>query len=265
MLHANVHNAALMVGSSQDMGLSMEALIIDGDLSRLSPEQRVMYYKKKCESLRLNYLTKPFAYIRLNGKLVLYALKDCAEQLRYRDGVSIYEIKTQQFEGVFVVTAYARNKDGKEDVATGAVSITGLKGEALANALMKAETKAKRRVTLSICGLGITDESEIDSIPNAKPVPVDLETGETEDEVGIRTAFGEFLDKINTSETEDELRLNFFSAFALCPLDEHKRMLINAKDRRKEALRLKTMSHADYVASMEPSPKEVKDESVHYI
>ena len=42
----------------------------------------------------------------------------------------------------------------------GVVSIAGLKGEALANAMMKAETKAKRRATLSICGLGWMDEVE---------------------------------------------------------------------------------------------------------
>ena len=30
---------------------------------------------------------------------------------------------------------------------------------------MKAETKAKRRVTLSLCGLGILDETEIDTVP----------------------------------------------------------------------------------------------------
>jgi hypothetical protein len=41
------------------------------------------------------------------------------------------------------------------------VNIEGLKGEALANALMKAETKAKRRATLSAVGLGMMDESEI--------------------------------------------------------------------------------------------------------
>ena len=36
---------------------------------------------------------------------------------------------------------------------------------ALANAIMKTETKAKRRATLSICGLGFLDESEIETIP----------------------------------------------------------------------------------------------------
>ena len=60
--------------------------------------------------------------------------------------------------------------------------ITGLKGEALANALMKAETKAKRRVTLSLCGLSWPDESEVESIPEARTVVVDSHTGEILDE-----------------------------------------------------------------------------------
>ena len=158
--------------------VAMESALIDGDLSKFTAEQRVVYYKNVCESLGLNYLTKPFAYIKLNGKLTLYALKDCTEQLRQRDGVSIRDIRTQSLDGVFIVTAYATSKDGKEDVATGAVPTLNLKGEALANAFMKAETKAKRRVTLSICGLGWADESEVASIPNAKTVDVNFETGE---------------------------------------------------------------------------------------
>jgi hypothetical protein len=36
---------------------------------------------------------------------------------------------------------------------------------------MKAITKAKRRVTLSISGLGFLDESEVDSVPGARRPP----------------------------------------------------------------------------------------------
>ena len=50
--------------------------------------------------------------------------------------------------------------------------------------MMKAETKAKRRVTLSLCGLGWTDESEVGSIPNAQTIVVDQETGEVIEEPG---------------------------------------------------------------------------------
>ena len=195
----------------------------------------MVFYRKTCDSLGLNYLTKPFAYIRLNGKVVLYALKDCAEQLRQRDGVSIYELKTQVHEGVYIVTAYARNKDGKMDVATGAVNIVGLKGEALANAIMKAETKAKRRVTLSICGLGMTDESEIDSIPNAQRVDVDLETGEmgTVDNI---TPFGEALRQLEWAASFTALKSAFEQGLKVAKSDNEKKMLVSVKDRMKERL-----------------------------
>jgi hypothetical protein len=62
------------------------------------------------------------------------------------------------------------------------VSIAGLRGEALGNAMMKCLTKGKRRVTMSICGLGILEESETDTIPHAAPVRVDMATGEVLEE-----------------------------------------------------------------------------------
>lgn len=143
----------------------IERVLITGDLAKLTPEQRLSYYNQVCSSLGLNPMTKPFAYITLNGKLTLYALKDATEQLRKIHGVSITEVTSTQVGDVFVVTAKAADRSGRTDCATGAVGIANLKGEALANALMKAETKSKRRVTLSICGLGMLDETEAESIP----------------------------------------------------------------------------------------------------
>lgn len=157
---------------------AIEAVIAKGDLAQLTPQERVNYYRATCESLGLNPLTKPFEYITLNGKVTLYARKDAADQLRKAQGVSIVKLEREKIDGLYVVTATAQDANGRQDSAIGAVNIEGLKGDALANAMMKAETKAKRRVTLSICGLGWTDESEIESIPNAQAVVVDAETGE---------------------------------------------------------------------------------------
>jgi hypothetical protein len=42
-----------------------------------------------------------------------------------------------------------------------------IKGEIRANLILKAITKAKRRATLSICGLGFLDETEVEDIPAA--------------------------------------------------------------------------------------------------
>ena len=147
--------------------LAIEQVLVGGDLATLSPEQRLSYYKSVCESLALNPLTKPFEYIRLNNKLTLYAKRDATDQLRRVHGVSIKISAREMIEGVYVVTAQAKDRNGREDESTGAVAIDGLKGEMRANAMLKAETKAKRRVTLSICGLGMLDETEVETIPQA--------------------------------------------------------------------------------------------------
>jgi hypothetical protein len=144
-------------------------VLLHGDLRQLTPEQKVAYYRSVCDSVGLNPLTRPFDYLVLNNKEILYAKRECTEQLRFIHSVSI-DPKTfhrEVIEGIYVVTASASLPHGRTDVSTGAVSIEGLKGEARANAMMKAETKAKRRVTLSICGLGMLDETEVDTIPGA--------------------------------------------------------------------------------------------------
>lgn len=150
---------------------AIELALISGDLSKLTADERLSYYNKTCESLGLNPLTKPFAYIQLNGKLTLYALRDATDQLRKLHRVSIAIVARDRIEDVYVVTARASLPDGRVDESTGAVTLGNLKGDNLANALMKAETKAKRRVTLSIVGLGILDESELETVPSAKPMP----------------------------------------------------------------------------------------------
>jgi hypothetical protein len=152
---------------------TLSKVLLDGNLAQLSPAQKVDYMRSVCESLGLNPLTKPFEFISLNGKLVMYAKRDCTEQLRKIHGVSVSILSREVTESVYVVTARAQDKAGRHDESIGAVSITGLTGEAKANALMKAETKAKRRVTLSICGLGMLDETEAEPVarPTYTPPP----------------------------------------------------------------------------------------------
>ena len=169
MTFNQAHEGAALV-PALSVGTKIEGVLVQGDLSKLTAEERVAYYYKLCKSLGLNPLTRPLEYLVLSGRLVLYARKDATEQLRKLHGVSIIDVTTTRLEDVFVVTAKATDAAGRTDVATGAVSLAGLRGEALANALMKAETKSKRRVTLSICGLGMLDESELESV-EAEPLP----------------------------------------------------------------------------------------------
>jgi len=164
-----------------DVQLSAQALenvLISGDLSKLSPADRMGYYQAVCNSLGLNPLTKPFDYITLNGRLQLYALKAATDQLREKHNISIVITNKEMVDDIYVVTAMATMPDGRTDTDDGAVSVSGLRGEAHANALMKTVTKAKRRVTLSISGLGMLDESEAETIPGARTQAVDIATGE---------------------------------------------------------------------------------------
>jgi hypothetical protein len=139
----------------------LEKLLIHGDLKSLNDEERLQHVGHICKIMKINPLLKPFDYISFQGKTVLYANRSATDQLRAIHNISIYITKRETIDGVHIVTARAKTGKGKEDESTGAINIKGKSGEELANAYMKAETKAKRRVTLSITGLGILDEIEV--------------------------------------------------------------------------------------------------------
>lgn len=161
---------------------AIEKALIGGDLAALNPDQRIAFYHSVCNSLALNALTKPFIYVTLNGKLQLYATKDCAEQLRRRDCVStaILSEGIDETRTIYKVKVKAMMPNGRTDEGSAAISIIypdeykdrdGWKkhphagkmilGEELAGIVMKTETKAKRRATMSICGLGIPQDDDL--------------------------------------------------------------------------------------------------------
>lgn len=171
----------------------LEKVVVGGDLIQLTSAERLLYYQRTCESLGLNPLTRPFEYITLNQKLTLYARRDATDQIRKAHSVNVTILARELVDGVYVVTAKATMPDGRTDESIGAVPLCREDGdwktsesgkryfkgngrflplspEDRANAIMKAETKAKRRVTLSIVGLGILDETELETVHGAKPV-----------------------------------------------------------------------------------------------
>lgn len=150
----------------------ISSIVINGDISKLSPQQKVEYYRQFCERLGLDPLSQPFKLLRLNGKEVLYCDRTGAQQLNKLHRVS-HEIKAREtVSGCYVVTAQASTPDGRKTESIGAVTIDNLRGDALCNAMMKAETKAKRRATLDLLGLGILDETETETILHAQKVEV---------------------------------------------------------------------------------------------
>lgn len=145
-----------------------EVALLTGDLSKLSEPQRADLLIRVCKSVGLNPLTKPFMYIVLNAKLTMYTTANATDQLRRLHNVSTAIVSRERIDDVYVVTARCTLPNGRVEERIGAVTIGNLKGDALCNALMKAETKAVRRCTLASCGMGFLDESELETIPNVQ-------------------------------------------------------------------------------------------------
>ena len=156
---------------------AVELAVMGNDLSKMSSEQRLAYYREICDSVGLNWVTRPFQYIQLNGKLTLYATKGATDQIRQNRRISVEAIDQKIMNDLYITTVTMSDSDGRKDSDVGAVSIKGLSGDSLANAIMKSITKAKRRATLSMCGLGVLDDSELETTP-AKRVDVNMDTGD---------------------------------------------------------------------------------------
>lgn len=143
----------------------VHSLVLKGDLSAMSAEDRTTYYINLCRSLGLNPATQPFAVIRLQGRDVMYPTRGATDQLAAIHRVTRRLIEGPTVRDVFgtklaVAVCEATHPNGRVETATATLPFADP-----AMVLMKVETKAKRRATLALLGLGMLDESEIESIP----------------------------------------------------------------------------------------------------
>ena len=176
----------------------VSSLILHGDLSKLTPTDKVQYYHAYCRRIGLDPVTQPFKILKLSGKEVLYCDRSGTQQLNKLHSVSHQITGRERVDNVYIVTALASLPSKRQTESICAVSLLypeiisywdkGQKvqkphpkagqvliGDDFCNALMKAETKAKRRATLDLLGLGILDETETETIPGAVTVPIDAE------------------------------------------------------------------------------------------
>jgi hypothetical protein len=168
----HVHEAIQKKEEAQEISVStLSSLVLGGDLSKLTEKQRLEYYVHRAKAAGLDPGCKPFDLINLSGRLVLYATKECANQLTSNRHLSVNVIARETVDGVHVVTARVTG-DARVTDDIGAVALGSLKGDMLANALMKCVTKAKRRAVLSHCGLGMIDESELETVRDVAVQPM---------------------------------------------------------------------------------------------
>ncbi|MBL8600543.1 MAG: hypothetical protein JNK72_01330 [Myxococcales bacterium] len=143
----------------------IESLVLRGDVSALNGTDRAKFYVQMCDGLGLNPHAQPFAFLKLNGKEVLYATRGATDQL-----AAIHKLNREIIDGPKVIdlagtklvyaVCRATHPNGRVETATATVPLVDP-----VNVLMKVETKAKRRATLSILGLGVLDEMELETIP----------------------------------------------------------------------------------------------------
>ena len=164
----------------------VESILFKGDISGLTQEQKLQYYLAICERQGLDPTMQPFQVIKFpaNNKEVLYCTKAGAEQLNKQNSVS-HEIKKKEItQDTYTVEVRASLPDGRYVDDVGIVSLktknykTGTEadatGDILVNLMLKAVTKAKRRATLSLLGLGMLDETETETILGAKTEPINI-------------------------------------------------------------------------------------------
>ena len=75
-----------------------ESLVLKGDISGLTAEERTRFYLSLCEQLGLNPATQPLAILRLNGKEVLYPTRGATDQL-----AAIHRLNREIIDGPKVI------------------------------------------------------------------------------------------------------------------------------------------------------------------
>lgn len=177
----------LSLQNETDQSLSPEivaSIILTGDISKLNAIQKVQYYNSICTRVGVDPATVPFKYIKLSGKETLYAGREAMQQLSKLHKVShrIVARELNKENGIYTVICNASIGE-RQTESIGAVFVNGLKGNDLANAIMKAETKSKRRATFDLLGLGMLDETEVETIPH-EIIPTVQETKKEEPQPG---------------------------------------------------------------------------------
>lgn len=172
VVHAQA-NSALNIETPD--AATLQQILVDGDLEKLSPAQRLSYYSMRATAAGLDPRSQPFQFVRLQNKLVLYATRAATQQLAGKNKISVAITGFDESGGLIEYRVRGTRPDGQFADEAGIVSFPGAKGTPdHANARLKALTKAKRRVVLAICGLEVLDESEIPD--GVQSVPVDLTT-----------------------------------------------------------------------------------------
>jgi len=147
--------------------MTKKQLVIQHDLSRLNPQELNQYLRDVSEFIGLDPDLNGLDTIWMDNEtgpgksLVVYARRGTAEILRNKQGIEVSSLTDKIINGSVVFTAIGKDKNNRQEIATGSKYLGNLSGKALDDAIMTASTRALRRLTMQFTSLGILDESEV--------------------------------------------------------------------------------------------------------
>lgn len=123
-----------------------------------------------------------------------YATRQAAAEISKRLGLSLQQVARNEKPERIEFTYRATNPDGRFVEAVGACALVGgkypMSEDQKANKVMHAQTKASRRAILDFSGLGVLDDSELESMGETSKVDLGAldTTGDTSPKNGAKTA-----------------------------------------------------------------------------
>ena len=136
------------------------------NLDELTEPERQDYVRAICKHMDVPYELNLVGLSYLDEdegprRLVPYAKRGATEIVRNNRGISVTTLTHEMVGGSIVYTATGKDKDGRQEISSGSKYIHGLLGKELDDAIMTAQTRACRRMTLQFVGAGVLDESEV--------------------------------------------------------------------------------------------------------
>lgn len=175
-------NTGLAVAEQEQASAAILHYLGTGDLSKLTGEQRAALYRRTCDSLGINSLTRPFDWIEFydpetkGKKLTLYPRSACADQLAYQHRIRVRVVEEKIVGTLFKVVVEGTMPNGRSETNVAYLDLTErdgsqLKGQRLGNAFMKAHTKAKRRLVFGM--VGMMAPPDVEELQQARVVYLD--------------------------------------------------------------------------------------------
>lgn len=141
-----------------------------GNVAQLTQEEKDFVLSKLCERYGLDPILRPFDLISFQGSAKFYMTASATNQLANLKGLTreIIDLSIDEAKLLAKCTVVVRDPQGRSETANAFIAVSKflpptkdnpqmrkvmLEGEDLANALMKLETKAKRKATLSFFGV----------------------------------------------------------------------------------------------------------------